>query len=346
MERKLIAVAVSTALGLPLAANAVEFAASGHINRAVVVVNQTDNANDGKIMHVDNDSSQSRFRFKGSGELDNGLAAAVHLEYGLATNLRYADLSVASEGGTVSIGHGETATDGMAHARLGGASWLGGVTNWCSYTTSGNILKTGVSGVRGGAGCLTHDGGRSARLRYDTPAIGPMSIAVSVGNDDYWDVRAKIAGSFGDSGYDLRVGYIGETDVAATKSTVAHGVTDAGTDHTVTDGKPAKTAGDTIGGSAAVKFPQGTSIAASWGQSDAANTESQHVEIDHSYGDGSIGVAYRQGDDNGVDGSTFAVGVGHGLGGGATAFVGYRLIEGDDIQDIDIVFAGMRVVFN
>ena len=58
MERKLIAVAVSTALGLPMAAGAVEGSVSGHINRAVVVVDQSGHANDGNIQHADNDSSQ------------------------------------------------------------------------------------------------------------------------------------------------------------------------------------------------------------------------------------------------------------------------------------------------
>ena len=47
MDRKLIAVAVSTALGLPMAADAVEGSFSGHINRAVVLVNQDGNDNDG-----------------------------------------------------------------------------------------------------------------------------------------------------------------------------------------------------------------------------------------------------------------------------------------------------------
>ena len=38
MERKLIAAAVSGALALPMAAQAVEFSVSGHINRAIISV--------------------------------------------------------------------------------------------------------------------------------------------------------------------------------------------------------------------------------------------------------------------------------------------------------------------
>ena len=60
MERKLIAVAVSTALGLPLAANAVELAVSGQVNRAVVIIDQDGNDNDGNVQHLDGPGSGSR----------------------------------------------------------------------------------------------------------------------------------------------------------------------------------------------------------------------------------------------------------------------------------------------
>ena len=60
--------------------------------------------------------------------------------------------------------------------------------------------------------CPTNDGARGPMLRYDTPAIGPASIAFSTADDDYWDVTLKIAGSMGDAGYDLRIGHIGEYD--------------------------------------------------------------------------------------------------------------------------------------
>ena len=209
MERKLIAAAVSSALVLPMAAQAVEFSVSGHINRAIISVdgggpNNMPDAHDGDVQHVDSNASQTRFRFTGSEELESGMTAGVQLEYGLATNVRQANVYLSTAGGTVRVGHSSTATDGMAHARLGGPSWLGGVTNWCSYASSGPA-------------CPSNDGGRSPVLRYDTPAIGPASIAVSTGNDDYFDIRLSIAGSMGDAGYDFRIGHIAEyeADVAA-----------------------------------------------------------------------------------------------------------------------------------
>ena len=187
MERKLIAVAVSSALALPMATQAVEFAAYGQINRAIISVDGGED--DGDLQHVDGNSSGTRFGFTGSGELDSGMTAGVQLEYGLDADLRHANVYLTSAGGKLTVGHGSRATDGMAHADLGGPAFLGGATNWCSYATAGPA-------------CPTNDGGRGPMLRYDTPAIGPASIAVSAGNDDYWDVMLKIAGSMGDAGYD------------------------------------------------------------------------------------------------------------------------------------------------
>ena len=72
MERKLIAAAVSSALVLPMAAEAVEFSVSGHVNRAVIVVDQDGYSEDGDLQHRDGASSGSRFRSKrpGNGAID------------------------------------------------------------------------------------------------------------------------------------------------------------------------------------------------------------------------------------------------------------------------------------
>ena len=304
MERKLIAAAVSSALALPMAAQAVEFSVSGHINRAIISVDG--GGNDGDLQHVDANSSQTRFRFTGSEELDSGLTAGVQLEYGLKTNVRHANVYLSSVGGKVTLGHGSRATDGMAHADLGGASWLGGATNWCSYHSTGPA-------------CPSNDGGRGPMLRYDTPAIGPASIAVSTAEGDYWDAKLSVAGSMGDAGYDVRIGHIGENDAG----------------------------GDITTASAGVGFGQGTSLAVAWSQDNGADHEYQYIKLDHVYGDGSIGVYYKRGEeDNGNEGSLVGVGIGHSLGGGATAYAGWRQMSEDGMEDVDLVLVGMRVTFN
>ena len=58
MDRKLIAVAVSSALALPMAAQAVELSVSGHVNRAIVSVDGA--GNDGSLQFNDANASESR----------------------------------------------------------------------------------------------------------------------------------------------------------------------------------------------------------------------------------------------------------------------------------------------
>ena len=335
MDRKLIAVAVSSALVLPMAAQAVEFSVSGHINRAIISVDGGDN--DGKLQHVDGNSSGTRFRFTGSEELDGGLTAGVQLEYGLTGNVRHANVSLASAGGKLTVGHGSRATDGMAHADLGGASWLGGATNWCSYASTGPA-------------CPSNDGGRGPMLRYDTPSIGPASIAVSAAGDDYWDAKLSVAGSMGDTGYALRIGHIGQFETEGEIETAVDGDhmhdVDGMHDHDPMTSMVSVKNGDVTTASASVGIGQGTSVTAAWSQDNTADHEYQYLKLDHVYGDGSIGVIYKRGEAAGTDGSLWGIGIGHSLGGGATAYAGWRQMSEDGMEDVDLVVVGMRVTFN
>ena len=350
------------------------------------------------MTHVDADSSETRFRFTGSEELESGMTAGVQLELGRPGDwrTRHANVYLSSAGGKLTIGQGSEATDGVAHADLGGPAWLGGATNWCSYGGSGPA-------------CPSNDGNRNPVLRYDTPAIGPASIAISTGNNDFFDIKLSIAGSMGDAGYDLRIGHTVEYEadvaaVAATNQTVRgadlgkvlledkgapadldtadniaaaienHQTLNTGlmltqladggddTEDSITDdlynkytpGKAATTkdVGDITTMSAAVSFGQGTSVAAAWSQEDTGSqVEYQYLKLDHSYGDGSIGVYFKTGEygagmKKGNDGSLWGIGLGHNLGGGATAYAGYRQISEDGMKDIDLLLAGMRVTFN
>ena len=104
--------------------------------------------------------------------------------------------------------------------------------------------------------------------------------------------------------------------------------------------------------SGAVSFGQGTSIAAAWSQQDTGSqVEYQYLKADHSYGDGSVGIYFKTGEygagaKKGKGGSVWGIGLGHGLGVGATAYAGYRQISEDGMKDIDLLLAGMRVTFN
>ena len=360
MERKLIAAAVSSALAVPMAAQAVEFETSGHINRAVILVDGHADYEDNKLNHVDSNASETRFRFRGSEDIGNGTTAGVYLELGRPTDwrTRHAAVNLSGAFGTVTAGHTAPAADGIAFAYLGGPSWLAGVTNWCSY-------------VSAGPACPSNSGSRQGVLRYDTPAIGAAKLSASVGNNEYWDAKLTAAGSFGDGGYDVRVGYMGETDTVTPEEPGTPGFWDHKGDEDDEDGGhvwippsdpiPAVTVegGDILTASAAVAFGQGTSVAVAWSQENTDDeTEYMFAALDHQYSaDGSIGVYWKQADnilgqdDDGNDieneGTLWGIGVGHNIGAGATAYAGYRRMEGDNLaEDVDLIIAGMRVTFN
>ena len=315
MERKLIAVAVASAMGLPMAADAVDIDVSGHVNRALTIENQDGNANDGDIQLKTANGSETRFRMKGSEELDNGLTVGVNFEVGAGGDVhsnstaggktdmrvRHANVSLSSAAGTVTFGQGSSAADGAHYADVG-STWIAGATNWCSYGG-------------GGPACVTFDNGRDELIRYDSPALGPASISASFGEDDFWDVATSISGSAGDASYDLNVGYIGKEESEAIMASAA-----------VTVGS--------------------TGVAAAWSQGDGADAEHQYLKLDHSYGDGSIAVYYKQGRIGDDEGSLWGVGVAHSLGAGATAFAGYRIVDNDNAEELGLVIAGMRVTFN
>ena len=311
MERKLIAVAVATAMGLPVAAVAVEGSVSGHVNAAIVKVDNDD------AMLQSGNGSETRFRFTGSEELDNGLTAGVTLEvgagggaYGYSADgrdfrVRHANVSLSSAAGRLTIGQQGRPSGGANYADVG-STWIAGATNWCSY------------GISGGAACTTNDASRGQAIRYDTPAIGALSLAASVGNDDFWDAAATISGSAGDAGYNLRLGYRGDD---GNQAMIASGAVTVGT----------------IG------------VALAWSDGDednGRNNESMFAKLDHTYGDGSVAVYYRRGEVAGDEGSLWGVGVAHSLGGGTTAYAGYRVIDNDGADEVDGVLAGVRVTFN
>lgn len=319
MERKLIAVAVSTALGLPMAAQAVEFSASGHVNRAIISVDGTGADSDGDWMHTDANASESRVRFVGSEELDNGMTVGVNLEvaFGGADQKSYdttdgsADIRVRHQnvylntaGGKITLGQTQTTSDNVPYANMGGPSWLAGVTNWCPFASHG-------------AACQSNSQGRQKVLRYDSPSFGGVTVAAAAGGDDYFDAMVKVAGSVGDSGYDIRVGYVGDNG----------------------SGEDLITAAGSIG------LSTGTAVTAAWGQHDDADKDYVYAAVDQSYGAGSIGAYYGRGTAGEAEDTLWGLGVGHNVGGGATAYAGYRRME-DGANDVDLFLVGMRVTFN
>ena len=200
---------------------------SGHVNRALFI---TDSDSGSSAKEADNGSSGSRFRFSGSGEMMDGRTAGLLLEYGAGgdggagLSLRYADLNFAGEFGKVSIGHGNQGGEGSVYNDKSGALGIG------------HGQAKGDSTLGAYFGSLDGGGSRNNRIRYDTPAFGPVSVGMSVGNGDQVSAGVTLSQDFGGTAFSAALGTIMHPGDAST-----------------------------ISGSAGVKLPSGITISGAWG---------------------------------------------------------------------------------
>ena len=77
MNKKLLTVAIAGAMAAPMTAQAIKYKISGQVNRAVVFM---DDGEQGDVRNVDSSSSGTRFRFRGSEDLGNGLKVGMYYE--------------------------------------------------------------------------------------------------------------------------------------------------------------------------------------------------------------------------------------------------------------------------
>jgi len=225
MNKKVLAVAVSSALATPMAAHAVKYKLSGQINRAAVYQNDGDRSD---IQFVDNISSGTRWRLTGSEDIgsgnkvgfnwewqnsqnpSNGGAPIGSADFGESETMRKAEVWFSGGWGKVSLGQGDGAGNGTTEVDLSdtwnvaytGRSSFGGAVAW--RTNAGGTIPNGsptfaIDPDTGlptpSTASLTHGAtfshfdafSRYDRIRYDTPALGPVTIALSAGQADRYE---------------------------------------------------------------------------------------------------------------------------------------------------------------
>jgi predicted porin len=205
-----VAAALSAAAG---AADALEAKVSGHLNRMIINV---DDGTQSETFHADNGNSQTRLRFTGTQEVMPGLTAGVNWEVGYSSNLssslnmtnrsadanfneRHVDAYLLGRWGKVSLGQSDGAANGAMEVDLSGTS----VISYSSVTDIGSSFAFRQGDTFGptiGAtiGSLDFES-RYDRVRYDTPAFGPVTLSVShgtKGNNDVAEAAAWFASDF------------------------------------------------------------------------------------------------------------------------------------------------------
>jgi predicted porin len=207
-----LTIAPTILLILP-AAQELDFKISGQLNRAVL---WGDNGNDDDIKFVDNDNSSTRFRFTGSNEFDNNWKVGFKWENQMESNSsadtdidigengdtgdvsfteRHMDIYIEhSRFGTLSLGQGDTASNGTSEVDLSGTdvvnySSIEDMNGGFNFRDDDDNVITSI-----GSAYSNYDGfSRRDRIRYDTPKFGPVYFSGSYMNGQIWDLAGRFA---------------------------------------------------------------------------------------------------------------------------------------------------------
>lgn len=199
----------------------IKLAISGHINRAT---NIADDGDDTKAYFVDNDTSNSRIRFVGTGEVAQDTTLGSTLEVAFSPNNSF-DVSQDNESADdfIDVRKVEGFVRNDAYGQLLFGKGQAAADDTAEYDLSlvaGPIMYSGIADIVGGLqfsadGALTgvtvgdaffnFDGDRQDRIRYDTPVFGPgVQFSVSAGDDQRYDAAVTWGGDYGDwSGVDI-----------------------------------------------------------------------------------------------------------------------------------------------
>ena len=288
MKHKALTAAIATALAAPMAAQAVDFSISGQVNRALFIVDQGDHT---RAKVANNGASSTRVRATGSSEMMDGNTAGIHIEYeeGGSTAddpakttiaLRHANAWFSGGFGKITLGQASEAGDGTVYPDKSGV-WGIGVGQL--HSSGSTLYGTYFDSLDAGS--------RKNLVRYDSPAIGLISGAVSVANDDY--VSAKITGDQS----------VGGTTVSGSLA-VNMGASDNA---------------DVTTAALGIGLASGITWSVAWASSNSPKVGREtasyvHTVVGYKFGDSSIGVSYYGGSDlkkNGSESTGIGVGAAH-----------------------------------
>ena len=215
----------------------------GQVNEAILF---WDDGEESNAYVVDNNTSRTRFGFRGEAAINGDLSAGYLLEIGVrfAGSNNRSQLSSAAGGdsntldirhsawylqsktfGTVWLGETSTATDGITEINLANTAVVAGndVGNWIGgfihRLPNGNLAATGDFADSLGWGATRSqwnwnvgEGDRKNVVKYVTPTFAGFSVSAAWGEDDFWDVALRYAGEFNGVRVAAGIGYQKLTD--------------------------------------------------------------------------------------------------------------------------------------
>ena len=320
MNKKLLAVAVSSALAAPMAAQAVKYKLSGQVNRAIVY---QDDGKQTDIQFIDNTASGSRWRLVGSEDMGRGMKVGFNWEWQNSSNnstqpiksgdtgdgqtLRKAEVWFSGGWGKLSLGQGDGAGNGTTEADLSGTlnanasgrDSFGGSLVWRTSAGGGINAAGGTVNPSTGTGALTHGAtfnafdafSRYDRIRYDTPALGPVTLSASAGQADRYEGAVRWSQGLG-GGQISAAAFYGTDNGGGVKSR--------------------------YGGSVAYLFSFGTALNVAYGGNDTgvageSNANTWYLKAGQKWGNNAVSIGYGESKDTvqGFKDKGFNIGFNH-----------------------------------
>jgi predicted porin len=341
INRRALAAAIAGALTVPMTAIAVESNFYGHVNREILFL---DDGEASDVQFLDNTAYSTRFGWRGSADMGNGITAGARIEMATQSNLGGGSTKLGDNGdfsirlrqsyvwfsgnwGTLSLGQASDSLDGVAFSDLSGA-WMaaenypdhGGLAQFRDDTT-GAYTSLIVYHI-----FASFDGARRDLVKYDSPAFGPVSISTFAATNNAWGVNANLDTELAGGQLWAQLGYM-ENQPEFNRSVVSTAGSKTGT----------------LTGSISYKFSQGTNImfaygtnfrdednfgiagspgsgtafcnAASAAGQDCDDPEHWYVALGHDWGNNSVRVQYQETDDFilGCSGESIGVGFNHSI---------------------------------
>lgn len=198
----------------------------GQVNRGVLI---TDDGTNTDVFHVDNDNSSTRIGLNGKVKINEDLSAGTKIEVQFESNStasinqddesvgpnnfteRHLDLFFESKSmGKISLGQGDTASNGTSEVDLSGTSVVGysGVSDMAGGINFVDPSTEVLSGVSIGDVTSNMDGlSRRDRIRYDSPSFNGFMLSGSLIEDSRQDLALRYSGKMADAKFSAALGY-------------------------------------------------------------------------------------------------------------------------------------------
>ncbi len=359
----LIALAVAGAVAPGAAFGAkVEAKLDGQVNRMIIYA---DNGIEDDVLHTDNNESGTRLRLRGSTDLGNGMSAGIHWETDWQFNdsaamdigdndndrreeSRIRELYFSGPFGKLSLGRGNGAANGTSEVNfsstfiVGSSSdfHLGGLTFRRKDGTEFGESLSSYGSVMNNLDGLS----RNNRLRYDTPALGPVVLSADFGQEKF-ELAARLNQKLGDGGkFGAAIGYVD---------------CDNDNEGGSCSGVGSTTPFDQVGLSASLLLGNGFNVSGMWAQRNFDDSPGRDdpqawwLNVAQKFGANEIGVSYGETDDmvrNNDDAKRYALKFvhtmkDHGVEIYASIFKGELDRPGVDVEDLTGAVIGSRVKF-